>query len=307
MSDPLERMTNLVALLLEARTPLTYDEIVSELGAMYPAGAEARRGAFERDKSVLRDIGIPIDTEVLAGDQAGRTAYRIDRARYELSDLQLDDDERHALQLAAAAIRNTDAAFGILKLGGGAVAGAPVTANVPELADLPVLREAAASRSPVGFRYRGVDRVVHPYTLLLREGFWYVIGHDTGHDEVRTYRVDRIDGAVTVGEAGSFTRPAGFDPRSVFPADTKELGARTDERAVVRVDAARATLVERELGPESVRSRLADGSVDVEVACGNPVAFRSWLFALGSHAEVTAPREVRDSVVQWLRTVAGAS
>ena len=99
MADPLERLTNLLALLLETREPLTLERIAHELADQYPDGEAARRGAFERDKTVLRELGITIEQEVLGGDQAGRTAYRIDRRRYELADLALTDDERR--QLAA--------------------------------------------------------------------------------------------------------------------------------------------------------------------------------------------------------------
>ena len=100
MAEPLERMTNLLALLLETKSALTLQQIAGELGGQYPTNTSALRGAFERDKSVLREIGVPIEQHVLSGNQAGQTAYRIDRRRYELTDLELSDDERRALQLA---------------------------------------------------------------------------------------------------------------------------------------------------------------------------------------------------------------
>ena len=84
VTQALERITNLLALLLETRVPLTAEQIAHELAGQYPEHLPAMRGAFERDKAVLRDVGIPIHTEVLSGDQAGRTAYSIDRDQYEL-------------------------------------------------------------------------------------------------------------------------------------------------------------------------------------------------------------------------------
>jgi proteasome accessory factor B len=304
MSDQLERTTNLLALLLETRSPLTLEEIVDQLSDQYPAGHAAMRGAFERDKSLLRDVGVPIETEVLRGTKAGQTAYRVDRDRYELRDLDLTDAERRALQVAVAAARTTEAEFGMFKLGGVADSAASITANLPQLELLPALREATTARSSITFRYRAAPRTLHPYALLLREGFWYVIGHDLGHDEVRTYRVDRIEGAIEQGESAAFERPANFDPRAVFPADPKELGD-GDRAAVVRIDATRATFAVRELGEESVVRRLPDGAVEVEVPCSNLDAFRSWLLGWGVHAEVVSPADVRDGVIEWLRTMAG--
>jgi len=302
VADALERVTNLLALLLETRRPLTMEEIADEIGAYSTTSIVAARGAFERDKAVLRDVGVPIETEVLVGDQAGKTGYRIDRDRYELTGLSLTTEERRALQLAVAAIRSGDASFGLLKLGGSLAGDAPVVTNVPALDALPDLREAAARRATVEFHYRGVHRVVEPYALLLREGFWYVIGLDRGHGEQRTFRVDRIEGGIDVGEAGSFERPPGFDARDSFPADPKELGSSSD-RARVVVDADRARFVVDDAGTDAVVARHGDGSVELDVACANLDAFRSWVLGLGTHAEVLGPPEVRADLVAWLQAV----
>ena len=103
--DRVERLTNLLALLLETSRPLTLVQIASELAGQYPDKEATRRAAFERDKAALRSIGVPIESTVLTGQQAGVGAYWIDRDRYELSDLELDPDESRALQVAVAAIR----------------------------------------------------------------------------------------------------------------------------------------------------------------------------------------------------------
>jgi len=304
MADALERITNLVALLLSTRVPLTLDQIVNDLAGQYPPGEAAMRGAFERDKALLRDIGVPIEAEVLSGNDAGKTGYLIDRARYELADLRLEPDEQAALQVAVAAARLGEGNFGLLKLGAARGNAPVVVANIPELDALPFLREAAALRAEASFEYHGRERHMHPYTLMLSEGFWYVIGHDLGYDEVRTYRVDRIDGAVTVGEPDVFSRPDDFDPRAKFPADARMLGDEPDARATVLIDAARVATLADDLGSDALVERRSDGSLVVSVPCTNLDAFRSWLFGLGVHAEVLGPPEVRASIVDWLRALA---
>ncbi len=306
MVDALERITNLVALLMAARSPMTQEQIVYALDGQYPAGEAAQRGAFERDKALLREIGVPLESEVLGGNDAGRTAYRIDRARYELADLQLAPDEQTALQLAVAAARLADAQFGLLKLGGDRSSAPVVVANIPDLPALPAIREASAARAEVAFGYHGSPRLLYPYALLLRERYWYVIGLDVDRDEVRTYRVDRMEGELTVGSAGAFERPEDFDPRATFPTDPKLLGDEPAARAHVVIDEPRAAAVARELGETAVLSQRLDGSIVVEVPCANLDAFRSWLFGLGEHAEVLAPPEVRSDVVAWLQAMVGA-
>ena len=316
MADRVERLTNLLALLLETVEPLSLIEIASELGSQYPDGERARRAAFERDKSALRAIGVPIETEILAGGPySGQTRYRIDRRSYELADLELDADEMRALQVAVAATR-TDSSVGqdaIWKLGGDFGAErAPISANLPHRPELPMIRAAVAARAPIEFSYRGVRRRLDPWGLLLRGGFWYVIGHDHQREQERTFRVDRFEGGtanVLAGDPDSFERPSSFDPRSAFPADPKQIGHASEEgiEALVEIDAVRALAVERELGEERVQDRRDDGSITVLVPASNISAFRSWVLGLLDHAEVLEPPEVREHIVAWLAEVVAAT
>jgi predicted DNA-binding transcriptional regulator YafY len=311
--DQLERVTNLLALLLETRRPITLAQIVTELRGQYPPGESAQRAAFERDKALLRSEGVPIETETLGGDQAGQMGYWIDRSRYELGDLGLTDDERRALQMAVAAVHlgTTWGEEALWKVGtvDGAADQGGVAALLPSLPALAPLYDAVANRCEVGFTYHGEARTLWPFGLLGREGNWYVVGLDVGRGEQRTYRVDRIEGDVHVAQPGAFERPDGFDVRTAFPADAKLIGGDPveDRRAVVRVSAARSASVVGELGDDAVVRRHADGSVEVSVPCANRPAFRSWALGLVEHAEVLGPPEERADIVQWLESiVAGA-
>ena len=315
--DRVERLTNLLALLIETERPLTLVEIVGEMGGQYPTKPQAQRASFERDKAALREIGVPIETEVRSGIHAGSTAYWIDRDRYELSGLDLEPDETRALQMAFAAVRSGSGAGitageeALWKLGAQRVdAGLAVTAHVPELPSLPVLRDATARRATVSFRYRGRARDLDPYGLLLRNGFWYVLGHDHGHDEQRTYRVDRIDGDVAItGADGSFERPAGFDPRAAFPSEAKHFGVVDDDTvtARVRISKDRAVIVEREVGSDRVVRRGKRGWIDIDVPCANLGAFGSWVLGLVDHAEVLSPPDVRAAIRDRLHAMADVS
>jgi proteasome accessory factor B len=311
--DRVERLTNLLALLLEAREPITFVQILGELEGQYPQAEQARRASFERDKAALRDIGVPIETEIVGGGPyAGQTVYRLDRRAYELADLDLEPDEMRALQVAVAAVR-TGSGVGqdaIWKLGGDFGSERPaVSAVLPDRPELPIIRAAVAARCPIEFSYRGERRHLDPWGLLLRGGFWYVIGNDHDRGGQRTFRVDRFDdgaGAIVVGPPGRYERPPAFDPRSAFPADPKQIGhdAFDGVEALVHVDTVRAAAVERELGADRVVERGAHGIV-VRVPATNFPAFRSWVLGLLDHAVVLEPVEVRAGIVEWLGLVAG--
>ena len=314
MVDRIERLTNLLALLLETSRPLSLVEIAGELVGQYPENERSRRASFERDKAALREIGVPIETEVVTGGPyAGQTTYRIDRRAYELTDLDLTPDEMRALQVAVAAVRSEPGQHAIWKLGGALDERPAVSAVIPERPELPAIRAAVAARAPIEFSYRGDDRKLDPWGLLLRGGFWYVIGHDHVRDEQRTFRVDRFDrvgdddaGTVRVGAPGSFDRPPSFDPRAAFPADPKQIGHDAEESvdALVRISAVRSGAVERELGSDRVVERADDGSVVVSVPAGNLPAFRSWVLGLLDHAVVESPEDIRRHLIDWLAELA---
>lgn len=306
MADRVERLTNLLALLLEAREPLTLHLIAAELGGQYPEAGQARRAAFERDKAALREIGVEISSVTLGGDRAGEMGYWVDRSTFELPDLGLDPDEVRALQVALAMTR-PDSAVGeeaLWKLGGvaGGVGG-PVRMHLPELDSLPGLRQAAVDRHPVEFSYADTLRVVEPWGVLLRDGFWYLVGHDRLRDARRTFRVDRIEGEVAVLDE-VVERPDGASLDDAVPVDPLLLGAdgHIVRDAVVRIGARRAAGVVSELGSDRVRTVFDDGGVEVVIPYANEAAMRSWVLGHLEDAVVVEPADLRESVIQWLES-----
>jgi len=305
-----ERMLNLLALLTHSVRPITFEEIMNRMGSQYPEAHEARRTSFERDKKVLRDLGVPFITKTLGGTDAGKTAYSIDKSGYGLVDFGLTPEELSALQEAAALVQ-TGTSWGkqaVLWLGGDVAApGIPAVAQVTSASDiLPTLWHAITVSARVTFPYHNKVRTVEPYGLVSRNGFWYLVGRDSVREAQIVFRTDRIEGNVETGEPGSFTRPDDFDISSAIDRDPKDFSA-SSEHAVVRIDAGVAPTVLRDLGDEAIIATHEDGSVDVSVPCGNTVAFRTWLFAMVDRAEVISPDSIRNEVMSWLREMSGAN
>jgi proteasome accessory factor B len=296
--DRVERLTDLVALLLTTRVPLTLDHIAERVPG-YPEGKDSRHRQFERDKDILRREGVPIE---VVGLEGGAFGYRIRPDEYYLPDLALTDEERVALNVAVAAVQ-LDGGHGrdaLLKLGGLERADVTPLAALPALPALPDLFEAHRTKATATFRYGDNERTVEPYALVARRGHWYMIGHDHLRDDLRNFRVDRIDGDVQVGEPGSFTVPAGFDPDQVLPRDPWDLPGDEPVVAEVLVDAVGAPGVVAELGEDVITERRADGSVVVRLQVTHRDGFRSWVLGFLDHACVIAPAELRDDMVAWL-------
>ncbi|NBP49852.1 MAG: WYL domain-containing protein [Actinobacteria bacterium] len=296
-----ERLLNLLALLTHRSRPLTLKEIRRELSDCYPGSDQAARAKFERDKSVLRSLGVPIQTVVLGGEQAGESAYSVDRREYELADLRLSADEQDALQLALATVRigaraGTEALW---KLGGERLLGTTTSVDLTIGDDaLVALSDGVLRQQCVRFRYHGQERTVDPFGLLCRAGRWYLVGHDHLRGDQRVFRVDRIEGSASVQGPSRVPRPAGLDLARAVKTDKELLGEGTTAR--VLVDAEFAATVEREMGSRAVLTRNRDGSAEFAVPCGNLDAFRTWVLAMVHRAEVLGPADVRAHVVEWL-------
>src|SRR5262245_46261446 len=99
---PLERLINLVALLLDSTRPLTFDQIREVMPAYQQADVSSAKRMFERDKDILREVGIPIElvaTDVWDVEQG----YRIPREQYYLPEVTFTPEEVWALFVAAHA------------------------------------------------------------------------------------------------------------------------------------------------------------------------------------------------------------
>jgi proteasome accessory factor B len=305
VTDRLERLLNLTATLLDTRRPLSLEEISDRLEPSYPDEKSARRRAFERDKETLRELGIPIVVTPVDA-LSGESGYRIQPEDYYLPDPGLTPDERAALHVAVTAVRVGGAGHeGLRKLGGFEGAGAAPLASLEATPALGGFFDAVAQRRSVTFSYRGEARHLEPYGVVHRFGHWYAVGRDRDRDAPRAFRVERIEGALTVGEVGEFVPPTGLDPADYLRDDPLTYGDEPAVHAHVLVDAPRAAWVVDELGEAAVVERRDDGGVVVELDVVNREAFRTWVVDLLEHAEVLSPPELRAEIVEWLRGLAG--
>lgn len=296
-----ERLANLMALLLDAPEPVRLTSIVSEVPG-YPRGSEAARVQFERDKRDLRAEGFDVRTVGSGGD----ARYWIDPATHYLPELGLGEAESIALNLAASAVRleGDDPDDALLKVGAAGADG-PALVALPADPRLAELYAAVRARRLLHFAYDGVERTIEPYGLLCRDAFWYLVGHDRVRGAHRSFRVDRIPGPIRPGDEGAFTVPPSFDPATALPQQPYALAPGEATEATVEVDLVVAPRVVREVGEEAVLERRSDGSVVVAVPVSNPEGFRSWLFGFLDHARVLGPPPLVGMVTGWLTEVAG--
>ena len=136
MRRVIERLLNLLAFLLTAERPVTAEEIRMTVAGYAKESDEAFHRMFERDKALLRRMGIPLELKATDGWEV-EYGYALHPDEYQLPDPDLNDEERAALWLAAQVVRL-----------GGQPAGRPAEAGRPDDRG----RRAARRRSRIGDR-----------------------------------------------------------------------------------------------------------------------------------------------------------
>ncbi len=306
MQRVIERILNLLAFLLTASRPVTADEIRHTVAGYDQESDEAFRRTFERDKDLLRGLGIPL---VLKATDAWEVeqGYLIPPADYALPDPGLSDEERAALGLAAQVVRLGGQAPGpeaLFKLGGALSldAGEPLAADLGEAATwLPLLFSAVCDRRAVAFDYREQPRRVHAYGLAHRRGHWYLIGPQAARGEVRSFRVDRIRNLTVGKRAPAFDRPPGFRAADFVPDAPWESGA-GDVVVEVQFDPSISWWARRQLTPAAENHEDSDGTLRASFPVANLKAFIGWMIGFEDAAEVLAPPEVRSALVDHLES-----
>lgn len=310
-----ERLLNLVICLLATGHYLTAEQIRHAVPG-YPAGDEAFKRMFERDKEELRELGIPLETGVSAGDEAG---YRIPRQAYELPELHLTPDEAAVLGLAARVWQRAslaEAASGaLLKLRAAgidtdAIGAVPGIMGIEPRVDtdepaFPVLWQAVRDRRPVTFDYQGVGRSapqrrhLEPWGVVSRRGRWYVVGHDTDRAGVRVFRLSRIIGDVAGdGAPGTVIVPEGVDVRAIaFDRDEPPTEPRV---AAVRLRAGRAHGLRRWARAVTRHDDRWDAA---ELTFTEVDWFAPYLARFADDVVVLDPPDLREAVIHQLKAV----
>ena len=307
-----ERLVNLVICLLATRQFLTAERIRDAVPGYEPADGdpkadEAFKRMFERDKAELRDLGVPLETgrnSVFDADDG----YRITRRKYELPAIEFDPPEAAAVGLAArlwqSATLGTSARNALIKLraGGTDVEAGSGDAALPHVdasePTLPVFLDAARHARGVRFDYvksgSGAPerRSVEPWGVLSWRRRWYVVGYDRDRQDVRSFRLSRVQGEVTVAGKRSFERPQKVDLLGYV------AGRSADDGRVAHV---------RVTGRGGQLRRYASSEQDGVLTI--TFADLTWLAravaSAGAGAQVLDPADLADAVRARLAAVAG--
>jgi proteasome accessory factor B len=313
--EPLERLLNLVGLLLETRTPLTFEQIRATLEPYGQGNVDSAKRMFERDKDILRDYGVPlelVDTDPWGTEQG----YLIPKERYYLPEIEFTPEELGALMVAAQGVRGeTPAEQAVRKLMSGSeggalagLAGGPLASGSDARGTLVMAVAAAAgARRRVRFGYRTsrgdvAERDVDAYAAVFRAGHWYLVGFDQERNEARSFRLSRF--TADLEDVGDGSEP----PEGFRATDLVLRGpwvASGEERATIAFSPeiawwATSTVV----GAEQLRTR-EDGWVEIAVPVADERELTTLILQFGPDAVVLEPESLRAEVIARLEAMVG--
>ena len=142
---------------------------------------------------------------------------------------------------------------------------------------------------------RGLD----PYALVHRWGWWYVVGFCHVHQEVRTFRVDRIS-EIALSDR-TFSPAPDFNLQIYLK---NELSAQPQVIARLRFEPAFANILAGNHSYWETVETKTDGSVEVTFPSPTLEWAASTVLSYGPAVEVLEPPALRLMVVEWLEAAA---
>lgn len=315
MSDQgaLVRQWILLKLLAVQNSGLTVSELADEM--------EVSQKTVRRDLATFSTIGFPIEQTV---GLHGRKSYRVDPA-WGHPEMALTFDEALALYLGRKFLQPLDGTLvgeaaerALAKIRGSlsnkvlqyldhmASAFQETSFGVTDYSAhgqiLDDLLVGIEDRRAVRITYQSqratepVTYDVHPYRLARHQGSLYLVGLKVRQAEFRTWRVDRIEAAEVTG--ASFTMPDDNDLDARLSRSFGIYDGPEATRARIRISAARARYVrEKQWHPSQRITTHHDGSLTIEFHVFGTVELQSWILSFGQDAEVLAPAELRQAII----------
>ena len=283
-SEKNERLVNLLILLLSNKRYLTKEEIYKLVNG-YEGNSEAKDRMFERDKEQLRALGIEIEMKNIDAFFDDVIGYRILPDRYRFNIKDFSSEELTLMALAAKAwqesalanlTRSTTVRLESLGIASD-LSALPIQSSVSVVpSNLIEVLELLNNRKVIEFDYVNVDdqvelKKVKPLGVYSLQRRWYIYGRDCEVNDLRSYRIDRIDGAIK-------TTRQNFDlekielPRQHFPPIKVDFELRRDAASEliasskVKEDRGDWLFCSREFSSENVAiSEILRFSPDVKV------------------------------------------
>jgi predicted DNA-binding transcriptional regulator YafY len=278
------------------------------------------RRTIYRDLSFLEGQGVPLWQE------DGR--FGINRTRY-LANVRLTFHEAMSLVLAGLLLsrtideRNPHVIAALRKLGGVLPANLvsqldraiervqAQSSDYRPIAVLEALTEGWGTGRKVRIQYRSPrsgeirPRTIAPYALEPTPSGIYVIGHDEWADDLRTFKLDRLETATVLDQ--SYQIPDSFDLEAHLATGWRIMAGETLQEVVVRFKPeVTARVLERQWHATQQVEQCPDGACILRVQIAEPLEMMPWIRSWGGEAKVLQPDWLQQEILADLHRALAA-
>lgn len=323
--DKLVRQLSLVAFLMAQQRPVTAEEIHEAVEGYGGMSEQAFLRRFYSDRSELEGVGLKLAVERPSDDPFQGDLYAMPPENYYLPPIEFNEAELSALHTSLYLLEGQFAyaeplrlALQHLTLGRPSplddhaartvavnLLGSRHTAEVSS--HLIKIESAISRRKTIRFRYYSIgrddhgDREVDPYSLLYMAGNWYLVGYAHDREDLRCFRLSRIEGRITFKTRAEhdFPPPSEVDLSRYRDRAPWQL-ADPVGTAVIELSPTIAWWVDQMFGGQGEFEENPDGSAVFRTDYGGERELISWVLGLGAEAEIVEPKRLRDSAVAAL-------
>lgn len=297
---------------------LTMSQILERLEA---EDITAERKSVYSDIEALKDFGLSIEKF-----QRQPVEYALVERDFELPELMLlidavqssrflSEGSSNALVKSIRGLASTSERDALRKQVH--VHGRPRTQNQSDFLTVDKLQEVMAAGGKLSFSYfrydihkkkvatrEGATHVVTPINLTYSDGNYYLVAFSDADQEIRNYRVDRMERIELVDEPAERNEAiSAYDPDEVGKC---AFGMYHGQRVTVKLKATENVMnviVDR-FGRDVHAIALEDeGKARVTVTVKESPVFFGWLAQLGSEVEIESPEWLRERYVTFLKDI----
>ncbi|MCP4359647.1 MAG: WYL domain-containing transcriptional regulator [Chloroflexi bacterium] len=300
---------------------------IEEMLVLHPDGMRAvdLAAALTVDRrTIYRDVDFLCTQEIPIWQKDGR--FGINRTRY-ISTVNLSFHEAIALMLAGLLLsrtideRNPHVNTALRKLA--TTLPRPFTPHLKRAADrvlannegqqqvavLENLAEGWGTGHKVKIGYRSPrsgqlrERIIAPYALEPTPSGIYVIGHDNWSNDIRTFKLDRLETAAVTPR--QFAIPETFDLEAHLASGWRIMAGDSISEVVLRFTAeVTPHIYERQWHPTQKLEKLESGGCLLKVYVAQPQEMQPFIRSWGAQVNVLAPEWLRDQIAAELHLAA---
>ena len=316
-TEKLIRQLSLISFLMAERRPVSALEIKQDVEGYSQMNDEAFARRFYADRAELDSLGIHLKVDRPAEGYYEAENYSLPPENFYLPAIEFTDQELSSLRTSLSLLDGQFAYAEPFRLALQQLSwGKPSPFDAPEQRSVALAVTAQAGGRGVSQRLSKVEtaifrrktivfdyytmgrdaveaRKVNPYHLLFRGGQFYLIGYSHERDDVRVFRVSRIQGKVGYASKAEhdFNRPEDFDPRSYATRTDWQLGDPVG-RARIWLSDRIDWLALRHFGHAGEVSDAEVGGVIFETDYADARQMVSWVLGLGEQARLEGPDEL---------------